>query len=153
MTKVADTVSGTVSNTGSTRVAIFDDVVAMRGETFHIPGLVVHVYGHADDAVRACTEHAYDVVCMDYAMGAEHQPGDKAVAALRGGGFRGRIIGISSDPDANQSMRRAGADESLAKKAHLRSFLVRLGADPTIHADGSSGAGQAGDKSRSSGQP
>jgi CheY-like chemotaxis protein len=160
-----------VANTVSTRVAIFDDVVAMRGETFHIPGLVVDVYGHADDAVRVCNEHAYDVVCMDYAMGAEHQPGDRAVAELRAGGFRGRIIGISSDPDANQAMRRAGADESLAKKAHLRSFLVRLGADPTVHADGSRGPGQAeggdhadgsrgqagggqpGDKSRSSGQP
>jgi CheY-like chemotaxis protein len=141
------------------KVAIFDDVVAMRGETFHIPGLVVDVYGHADDAVRVCNQHAYDVVCMDYAMGAGHQPGDQAVTALRAGGFRGRIIGISSDPQANQSMRRAGADESLAKKAHLRSFLVRLGADPMVHADGSTGPDQpdppgTGDKpSRSSGQP
>jgi hypothetical protein len=82
---------------------------------------------------------------MDFAMGAEHQQGDGAVAALRAGGFRGRIIGISSDPDANQSMRRAGADESLAKKAHLRSFLVRLGADPMVHADGSSGPGHPDD--------
>lgn len=148
-----------VANNVPTKVAVFDDVVAMRGETFHIPGLVVDVYGHADEAVRVCSENAYDVVCMDYAMGAEHQPGDRAVAALRAGGFRGRIIGISSDPEANQAMRRAGADESLAKKAHLRSFLVRLGADPTIHADGSRGPGQAGgaggagDESPSSGQP
>lgn len=121
------------------KVAIFDDVVAMRGETFHIPGLVVDVYDHADEAVQVCRQHGYEVVCMDFAMGAEHRQGDEAVAALRAAGFRGRIIGISSDPDANQSMRRAGADESLAKKAHLRSFLVRLGADPTVHADGSSG--------------
>ena len=32
------------------RVAIFDDVVAARRETFHIRGLEVDVYGHADDA-------------------------------------------------------------------------------------------------------
>jgi CheY-like chemotaxis protein len=124
------------------KVAIFDDVVAMRGETFHIPGLLVDVYGHADDAMSVCDQHAYDVVCMDFAMGAEHEQGDRAVAALRAGGFRGRIIGISSDPEANQAMRRAGADESLAKKAHLRSFLVRLGSDPMVHADGTSGPGR-----------
>lgn len=137
------------------RVAIFDDVVAMRGETFHIPGLVVDVFGHADDAVRVCSERAYDVVCMDFAMGAEHQQGDAAVAALRAAGFRGRIIGISSDPDANQSMRRAGADESLAKKAHLRSFLVRLGADPLVHADGTSGPAHddSGPVEKPDGQP
>ncbi|HSS00703.1 MAG TPA: hypothetical protein VLM79_26770, partial [Kofleriaceae bacterium] len=36
-------------------VAIFDDVVAARGERFHIPGLDVAVFPHADDAVRACS--------------------------------------------------------------------------------------------------
>jgi DNA-binding response OmpR family regulator len=127
------------------KVAIFDDVVAIRGETFHIPGLEVDVYGNADDAVRVCSEHTYDVVCMDFAMGAEHKRGDEAVAALRASGFHGRIIAISSDPNANAAMRQAGANESLAKKAHLRSFLVRLGADPTVHADGTSnGPGKTG---------
>ena len=33
------------------RVAIFDDVVAARGEVFHIPGLAVDVHPHADDAL------------------------------------------------------------------------------------------------------
>jgi len=32
-------------------VAIFDDVVAARSEHFHIPGLDVEVFAHADDAV------------------------------------------------------------------------------------------------------
>ena len=32
------------------RVAIFDDVVAARNERFHIPGLEVEVFPHADDA-------------------------------------------------------------------------------------------------------
>jgi CheY-like chemotaxis protein len=121
------------------KVAIFDDVVALRGETFHIPGLEVDVHDHADQAVRLCRERAYDVVCMDFAMGAEHQSGEQAIAALRQSGFGGRIIAISSDPSANLAMQRAGADECLAKKAHLRSFLVAMGTDPTVHADGSSG--------------
>lgn len=121
------------------KVAIFDDVVALRGETFHIPGLEVDVHDHADEAVRLCRERGYDVVCMDFAMGAEHQSGEQAIAALRQSGFGGRIIAISSDPNANVAMQRAGADECLAKKAHLRSFLVAMGSDPTIHADGTSG--------------
>lgn len=121
------------------KVAIFDDVVAIRGETFHIPGLEVDVHDHADQAVRLCRERAYDVVCMDYAMGADHQSGEQAIAALRQSGFGGRIIAISSDPLANLAMQRAGADECLAKKAHLRSFLVAIGTDPTVHADGTSG--------------
>jgi CheY-like chemotaxis protein len=124
------------------KVAIFDDVVALRGETFHIPGLEVDVHDHADQAVRLCRERAYDVVCMDFAMGAEHQSGEQAIAALRQSGFGGRIIAISSDPSANLAMQRAGADECLAKKAHLRSFLVAMGTDPTVHADGSSGPGR-----------
>lgn len=124
------------------KVAIFDDVVAIRGETFHIPGLEVDVHDHADQAVRLCRERAYDVVCMDYAMGADHQSGEQAIAALRQSGFGGRIIAISSDPNANLAMQRAGADECLAKKAHLRSFLVAFGTDPTVHADGTSGPSQ-----------
>ena len=118
------------------KVAIFDDVVAMRGETFHIPALEVDVYEHADDADTTCTAVGYDVVFMDFSMGAEHRRGDESIMALRQAGFRGRIIGISSDPAANFEMRRAGADECLAKKAHLRSFLVCLSRDPTVSVEG-----------------
>ncbi|WP_428265518.1 response regulator [Haliangium sp.] len=118
------------------KVAIFDDVVAMRGETFHIPGLSVDVYGHADDVAALCAQHGYEVVFMDFSMGAERKRGDEAIAALRASGFQGRVIGISSDPAANFEMRRAGADDALAKKAHLRSFLVRLSTDPTARAAG-----------------
>jgi CheY-like chemotaxis protein len=109
------------------RVAIFDDVVAARRETFHIHGLEVDVYGHADDAVAVCTvDPSYQVVFMDYAMGNGRKSGAAAVGELRAAGFRGRIIAISSDPAANAQMRLAGADEALDKKAHLRSFLVHL---------------------------
>lgn len=109
------------------RVAIFDDVVAARAEQFHIPGLLVDVFADADDVVAACHRATYDYVFMDYALGRGHQGGDAATSALRAAGFTGKIIAISSDPDANASMIRAGADESLAKKAHLRSYLVHLG--------------------------
>ena len=51
------------------RVAIFDDVVAARGERFHIPGLEVEVFAHADDAARQCVDQGFDVVFMDYALG------------------------------------------------------------------------------------
>jgi DNA-binding NarL/FixJ family response regulator len=109
------------------RVAIFDDVVAARRETFHIPGLAVEVFAHADDAPAVCVQGAFDVVCMDFAMGPGRKSGAIAVTELRAGGFSGRIVGISSDPAANAAMRRAGADDSLGKKAHLRSYLVHLG--------------------------
>jgi len=109
------------------RVAIFDDVVAARGEVFHIPGLAVDVHAHADDATRLCLEKAYELVFMDFAMGRGRVTGSDATAALRAGGFRGRIVAISSDPAANASMRAAGADDALATKAHLRSYLVHLG--------------------------
>jgi hypothetical protein len=109
-------------------IAIFDDVVAARGEVFHIPGLVVEVHPHADDAQRVVTAAGYDVVFMDYSMGPGRKTGSVATAELRKGGFAGRIIGISSDPAANAAMRASGADDALGTKAHLRSFLVHLGA-------------------------
>src|SRR5690606_4209018 len=114
----------------SMQIIIFDDVVAARGETFHIPGLEVSVVPHADDAVAiVCQgERRHEVVFMDHAMGSGPDNGTTAIRALRGAGFAGRIVAISSDPLANAEMCQAGADESLSHKAHLRSFLVHLGA-------------------------
>ena len=114
-------------------VLIFDDVVAARGEIFHIPGLEVTVVAHADDAVGVikASPHAPDVVFMDHAMGKDRKNGTQAIEELRASGYAGRIVAISSDPAANAEMRRAGADESLAQKAQLRSFLVHLGAGST----------------------
>lgn len=109
------------------RIAIFDDVVAARREHFNIPGLEVDVHAHADNVVDACAGN-YDVVFMDFHMGSGRKTGDNAVSDLRGAGFGGRIVGISSDPAANAAMKKAGAEESLGKKAHLRSYLVHLGA-------------------------
>ena len=111
-------------------ILIFDDVVAARGETFHIPGLDVTVVAHADDAVAVVLASAQppDVVFMDHAMGRDRKNGTQAIAELRAAGFAGRIVAISSDPAANAEMRRAGADESLGQKAQLRSYLVHLGA-------------------------
>ena len=115
------------------KIAVFDDVVAARGETFHIPGLQVDVFAHADDAVAECRRIGHDVVFMDFAMGQGHVDGASAVTSLRAAGFAGRIIGTSSDPAANETMRAAGADDSLAKKAHLRSYLVHLGGEHLAH--------------------
>lgn len=114
------------------RVVIFDDVVFARGETFHIPGLEVTVLAHADDAARRMGELGgpVDVVFMDHAMGTGRKNGTEAIRELRAAGFAGRIVAISSDPAANAAMRSAGADESLAKKALLRSYLVHLGSSP-----------------------
>ena len=110
-------------------VLIFDDVVAARGEQFHIPGLEVTVRPHADDAVGVVSAAAapYDFVFMDFAMGRGRKSGTDAIRELRAAGFGGRIVAISSDPAANADMRRAGADESLSQKALLRSYLVHLG--------------------------
>jgi CheY-like chemotaxis protein len=110
------------------RVAIFDDVVAARAEQFHIPGLAVDVHAHADDAANLCTQRGYDVVLMDFAMGPGRKTGQVATSEMRAAGFRGRIVAISSDPAANAAMRAAGANEALAAKAHVRSYLVHLGA-------------------------
>ena len=118
------------SATRPLNVAIFDDVVAARGEHFHIPGLDVAVFPHADDAVRVCTHHPYDLVFMDFAMGRSRKDGSRAITDLRAAGFSGRIIGISSDPAANAAMRAAGADDALASKSHLRSYLVHIGRAP-----------------------
>jgi CheY-like chemotaxis protein len=117
----------TVAEPAPLRVAVFDDVVAARAEQFHIPGLVVDVHPHADQAAGLCGQHTYDVVLMDFAMGPGRKTGQVATAELRAAGFRGRIVAISSDPAANAAMRSAGADEALAAKAHLRSYLVHLG--------------------------
>jgi CheY-like chemotaxis protein len=110
------------------KVIIFDDVVAARGEVFHIPGLSVEVYGHADDSVSICVGDGGqpDVVFMDFEMGRGRKSGSEAIEELRAASYSGRIIAISSDPVANQRMRDAGANDALQKKAHLRSFLVHL---------------------------
>jgi hypothetical protein len=113
--------------TADMKVAIFDDVVAARGEQFHIPGLDVVVFPHADDAVGACQRGRYALVCMDFAMGAGRKDGSLAIGELRRAGFAGKILAISSDPAANAAMRAAGADDALDSKAHLRSYLVHLG--------------------------
>jgi len=108
---------------------IFDDVVAARGEVFHIPGLAVEVFPHADNSVALCTERGVrpDIVFMDFEMGRGRKTGSEAIEALRAAQFGGQIIAISSDPVANNSMRSAGADDALQKKAHLRSYLVHVG--------------------------
>jgi CheY-like chemotaxis protein len=108
------------------KVAIFDDVVAARSEQFHIAGLEVSVHPHADDAVGVCRRGRYELVFMDFAMGRGRKDGSHAISELRRAGFTGKIIGISSDPAANAAMRAAGADDALASKAHLRSYLVHL---------------------------
>lgn len=110
------------------KVAIFDDMVAARGETFHIPGLEVTVYAHADDVLAQCLGGACDLVCMDFSMGKDRQTGADAIRALRAAGFTGRIVAMSSDPSANAAMKDAGADEALGQKAYLRSYLVHVGA-------------------------
>ena len=109
------------------KVVLYDDVVAARGETFELPGLEVTVHAHADRAAAEVMAMAPlpDVVCMDFAMGAEHQTGAEAVRALRAAGYQGRIVATSSDPRANDSMREAGADEAVTK-ALVRSYLVHL---------------------------
>ena len=110
------------------QVAIYDDVVAARGEQFRIPGLAVTVFAHADDAVAQCLAAGFDVVFMDYALGPGRKSGTEVTRALRAGGFTGTVVAISSDPAANAAIRAAGADRALATKAHLRSYLVHLGA-------------------------
>src|SRR5262249_57679551 len=59
------------------------------------------VYPHADDAVHACGRGRFDVVFMDFAMGPGRRDGSRAIRELRGAGFGGRIVAISSDPTAN----------------------------------------------------
>ena len=107
------------------RVAIYDDVVFARGEAFNIPGMEVKVFENADNCDEAIAG-SFDYIFMDYAMGDSHINGAAAIIAIRGRGFAGRIVAISSDPNANQEMIEAGANEALPKKAVLRSFLVHL---------------------------
>jgi DNA-binding NarL/FixJ family response regulator len=116
---------------GQLKVAIIDDVVAARAEQFHIPGLEVTVFAHADGAALECVRDGFDVIFMDHALGAGHQDGEAMTAELRAAGFTGRIVAISSDPAANAAIRAAGADDALASKALLRSYLVHLGATHT----------------------
>jgi DNA-binding NarL/FixJ family response regulator len=112
----------------SLRVAIFDDVMWARQERFHIPGLDVDLYADADDASHVCADRdPPGVICMDFAMGAEHADGVEAIRAIRAAGYAGKIIAMSSDPAANRAMIEAGADEALQHKAMLRSYLVALG--------------------------
>ena len=108
------------------KVIIFDDVIFARGETFNLAGLEVHVFEHADDAPAIAESLAADIVFMDFSMGSEHDSGAQAVSALRAGGFAGKIVAISSDPAANGEMVAAGANDQLAKKALMRSYLADL---------------------------
>lgn len=129
MTPAPDlTSSPPVAPVAPLRVAIFDDVVAARNERFHIPGLEVEVFGHGDDAATLCADRGFDVVFMDFALGPRRKNGQVVTREVRAAGFTGRIVAISSDPAANAAIKGAGADEALGSKAHLRSYLVHLGA-------------------------
>lgn len=108
------------------KVAVFDDVIFLRGETFAGDGLAVDVYAHADDAVLLAQSEGYTHIFMDYEMGTEHDNGVQAVTKLRAGGFEGKLVAISSDPKRNEEMVGAGADESLPKKSFLPSYLASL---------------------------
>jgi len=109
------------------RVLIFDDVVFARGETFNMPGVDADLYEHADEAVELAAALKPDYVFMDFAMGAEHDDGAEAIRKLRAAGYSGEIIAMSSDPALNEVMITAGANDRLAKKALLRSYVMDLG--------------------------
>jgi hypothetical protein len=111
----------------SIRVLIFDDVVFARGETFNIPGLDCDLHEHADEVVAVIAETNPAYIFMDFDMGDGHVKGDEAIVNIRASGYSGTIVAMSSDPVRNDSMVAAGADERLAKKALLRSYLMDLG--------------------------
>ena len=91
------------------KVAVFDDVIAARRESFRIPGLDVDVYGHADDADVVCNAHDYDVVLMDFSMGRGHKTGADAITSMRrlrspfGARCRQRSPSVSARPPHPQT--------------------------------------------------
>ena len=108
------------------KVVIFDDELFRRQPTYTIEGLELSFYEHADDAVAVVGRERPELVCMDYFMDAQRSGGD-AVAELRAAAAQEslRIVAISSDPQANERMLAAGADDAVPK-THLRAYLSRL---------------------------
>jgi CheY-like chemotaxis protein len=108
------------------KVVIFDDVLCRRQADYHMPGLELVFYEHADDAAAVLLRERPDLVLMDFSMDADHS-GAEAVARLRQHDqLRAlRIVGISSDAEHNVRMLAAGADDAVPK-THLRAYLHRL---------------------------
>ena len=108
------------------KVVIFDDVLVRRAREYEVPGLELQFFPHADDAVEIVRRERPDVVLMDYAMD-EHACGEDAIHALRAAFARGgvKIVAISSDPDSNERMLAAGADDAVPK-THVKGYLSRL---------------------------
>ncbi|MCS6913727.1 MAG: response regulator [Myxococcales bacterium] len=108
------------------KVVIFDDVLCRRQPSYSMAGLELSFHEHADDAVEVVRRERPDVILMDFSMDSALS-GAEAVARLRAASDLGplRIVGISSDPQDNERMLAAGADDAVPK-THLRAYLHRL---------------------------
>ena len=65
-------------------------------------------------AKEAIAGGGFDVILVDYDL--PDGKGTDVVRAIRGRGFRGRVIAVSSKEEGNDELRRAGADVVCAKK-------------------------------------
>ncbi|MFT3841703.1 MAG: response regulator [Myxococcaceae bacterium] len=75
----------------------------------------VTVVGSIAEAQRAA---GFDVALVDYDL--DDGKGDAFVVELRGRGFRGRVIAISSHEAGNAALVRAGADAVCSKMEFAR---------------------------------
>ena len=80
-------------------------------------------------AREAIARHEYDVVLVDYDL--DDGKGDQLVAAMRAGGSRLRVIGVSSHVAGNDALLRAGADAICSKLdfANIGETLGRFATD------------------------
>jgi CheY-like chemotaxis protein len=116
------------------KVLIFDDLLVRRSDEYRVRGLDLVFVEHADDAAAVVVRERPQLVLMDFSMG-EHRSGADAIVALRRV-YDGRIVGISSDPESNERMRAAGADDAIPK-THLRAYLSRIARPHVIGGGGS----------------
>ena len=109
-------------------VSIFDDELCALAHQYRLPSVDLHVFEHADEALRLVKQRCPQIVLMDYSMRGE-QSGAEAMVALhhfrRSSGVPLHLVGISRSSDSNRHLLAAGADDAIPK-THVRGYLQRL---------------------------
>ncbi len=112
----------------SATVFLFDDELHARAHQYRLPGVDLHVFEHADEALRLVKQRCPQIVLMDYSMRGE-QSGAEAMAALhhyrKSSGVLLHLVGISRSSDSNRYLLAAGADDAIPK-THVRGYLQRI---------------------------
>jgi len=104
----------------------FAEIVATQFLTEH----EVVILSKVSEALSRLRESTFDAILVDYDL--DDGKGSELVEWLRGSGFGGVVVGVSSHHEGNQALLRAGAN-SVCPKAEFQNISSVLKAALGVH--------------------